>query len=76
MTDAQLADLWQQITRTAKSGASVIFRTAAHLVRRLAVSHRRSSTGGNTSPNIRANCLARTGSIYGGFHLYLLKTAA
>src|SRR5690606_14280714 len=29
MTDAQLNDLWSQITRTARKGARVIFRTAA-----------------------------------------------
>ncbi len=29
MTDAQLNDLWQEITRTARPGARVLFRTAA-----------------------------------------------
>ena len=29
MTDTQLNDVWREITRTARDGARVIFRTAA-----------------------------------------------
>jgi S-adenosylmethionine-diacylglycerol 3-amino-3-carboxypropyl transferase len=76
MTDAQLTDLWQQITRTAKSGARVIFRTAAHP----------SPLPGRIPEEILDRWqyeseysldLSRRdrSSIYGGFHLYLLKAA-
>lgn len=74
MTDAQLGELWTEITRTARPGARVLFRTAAEptllpgrvpdaiLDRwdyRLAESH-------------KANRADRS-SIYGGVHLYLFR---
>ncbi|WP_245419433.1 DUF3419 family protein [Phyllobacterium salinisoli] len=73
MNDAQLNDVWREITRTAAPGARVIFRTAAEP----------SILPGRVDPAI----LARWGyreelsrelhdrdrsSIYGGFHLYHL----
>ncbi len=74
MTDAQLDALWREITRTARSGARVIFRTAAEpslLPGRLApallerwdyrAEASRALTGRDRS------------AIYGGFHLYVLK---
>ncbi len=74
MNDADLTELWLQITRTAASGARVIFRTAAN--ERL--------LPGRIPPNILAaweydavrsreyGDLDRS-SIYGAFHLYTLK---
>lgn len=74
MSDAQLSALWKEITRTAKPGARVIFRTAA----------KPSLLPGRVVPEIldrweyRADeSLAFTArdrsAIYGGFHLYVLK---
>jgi S-adenosylmethionine-diacylglycerol 3-amino-3-carboxypropyl transferase len=77
MTDAQLTDLWTEITRTAAPGARVIFRTAAEpslLPGRLPDSlldrwhyHAEESL---------AHGRADRSSIYGGFHLYSLKAGA
>ena len=76
MNDATLTALWTEITRTAKPGARVIFRTAAEET--------------VLPGRIPAPVLARWGydeavgkaftkrdrsSIYGGFHLYTLKSA-
>jgi S-adenosylmethionine-diacylglycerol 3-amino-3-carboxypropyl transferase len=74
MTDEILTDLWQQITRTARHGARVIFRTAAedsllpgrlpeHLLARWAYDPAR----------CRALTARDRSAIYGGFHLYTLK---
>ena len=74
MNDAQLNALWREITRTARPGARVIFRTAA----------KPSLLPGRVAPEIldrweyRAEeSLAFTArdrsAIYGGFHLYVLK---
>ena len=74
MNDAQLNALWKEITRTAKPGARVIFRTAA----------KPSLLPGRVTPEIldrwdyrEAESLAFTArdrsAIYGGFHLYVLK---
>jgi S-adenosylmethionine-diacylglycerol 3-amino-3-carboxypropyl transferase len=74
MSDAQLGHLWSEITRTARPGARVIFRTAAApsllpgrvpeaLLDRWHYEAERS-----------ADCTRRDrSSIYGGFHLYVLK---
>ncbi len=71
MTDGQLVALWQEITRTARPGARVIFRTAAE----------RSIVEGRLPPSIRQEwhyfeedsrrfaALDRS-AIYGGFHIY------
>ena len=71
MTDEQLNDLWAEITRTAREGARVIFRTAAE----------KSIIEGRLSPAIRdqwvyfeersqqLNVRDRS-AIYGGFHIY------
>jgi S-adenosylmethionine-diacylglycerol 3-amino-3-carboxypropyl transferase len=71
MTDQQLDGLWREITRTARDGARVIFRTAAE----------KSVISGRLHPEIDArwtylaersqslNRLDRS-AIYGGFHIY------
>jgi S-adenosylmethionine-diacylglycerol 3-amino-3-carboxypropyl transferase len=71
MNDTQLNELWAEISRTAREGARVIFRTAAE----------KSIIEGRLSPAIRAqwtyfeersqglNLLDRS-AIYGGFHIY------
>ena len=74
MTDAQLEALWTEIARTARLGARVIFRTAGEetilpgrvpdeILRRFSYD--------------RESCRVLTAkdrsSIYGGFHLYVLK---
>ena len=77
MTDVQLNDLWREITRTATPGARVIFRTAAEpslLPGRVACQildgwHYREAES-------RALHARDRSSIYGGFHLYVLKGAA
>jgi S-adenosylmethionine-diacylglycerol 3-amino-3-carboxypropyl transferase len=74
MTDAQLNALWAEITRTARPGARVIFRTAAEP----------SPLPGRVAPALldqwhyeaeasRAFTARDRSAIYGGFHLYLLK---
>jgi S-adenosylmethionine-diacylglycerol 3-amino-3-carboxypropyl transferase len=74
MTDAQLNALWAEITRTARRGARVIFRTAAEP----------SLLPGRVAPEIldrwryEAEQSQALGSrdrsaIYGGFHLYVFE---
>lgn len=71
MTDNQLNSLWREITRTARPGARIIFRTAAE----------KSIVENRLSPNLdcrwtylrerslELNRLDRS-AIYGGFHIY------
>ena len=74
MTDAQLDALWTEITRTARPGARVIFRTAAEpslLPGRLAPElldrwHYEAELSHALTQRDRS-------AIYGGFHLYVLK---
>lgn len=74
MTDQQLNDLWREITRTARPGARVIFRTAGE----------RTILPGRVSDDIlnrwyyneqRSLFLGARdrSSVYGGFHLYTLR---
>ena len=74
MTDAQLDALWTEITRTARAGARVIFRTAAEP----------SLLPGRLAPGLldrwhyeaelsQALTQRDRSAIYGGFHLYVLK---
>jgi len=74
MNNEQLDQLWRAITWTAAPGARVIFRTAAA----------ESSLPGRLEPKLLANWHYRyevsaalhardRSSIYGGFHLYVLK---
>jgi S-adenosylmethionine-diacylglycerol 3-amino-3-carboxypropyl transferase len=74
MTDAQLNALWAEITRTARPGARVIFRTAAEP----------SLLPGRVDPQIldrwryeeaqsQALSLRDRSAVYGGFHLYVFE---
>jgi S-adenosylmethionine-diacylglycerol 3-amino-3-carboxypropyl transferase len=76
MSDDQLTELWSEITRTARPGARVIFRTAGEA----------SILPGRVRPDIlerwtyeseRSRILGYMdrSAIYGGFHLYQLKAA-
>ena len=76
MNDADLTALWTEITRTARPGARVIFRTAADerllpgrlpdkLLGRWTYEEERSREFGRQDRS----------SIYGAFHLYILKGA-
>jgi S-adenosylmethionine-diacylglycerol 3-amino-3-carboxypropyl transferase len=74
MTDTQLNDLWRQITRTARPGARVIFRTAA--VETLLPGRVASDLLGRwryEADASRAWTLRDRSAIYGGFHLYILE---
>lgn len=74
MTDAQLNDLWSEITRTAAPGARVIFRTAAEpdlLPGRVADAIL--ERWDYKAEESRQWTLRDRSSIYGGFHLYVLK---
>lgn len=74
MTDAQLTALWQEITRTARPGARVLFRTAAAptlLPGRVAdtILERWDYRAAYSLDLTRRD----RSSIYGGVHLYVLK---
>jgi S-adenosylmethionine-diacylglycerol 3-amino-3-carboxypropyl transferase len=74
MSDIQLNELWREITRTAKPGARVIFRTAAEptlLPGRVDdnVLDQWSYEADQSRELIRRDRSA----IYGGFHLYVLR---
>jgi S-adenosylmethionine-diacylglycerol 3-amino-3-carboxypropyl transferase len=76
MTDAQLTDLWSEITRTSRPGARVIFRTAAEpslLPGRLPDNllgqwHYEAERSADYTRRDRS-------AIYGGFHLYIRRGA-
>lgn len=74
MTDRQLSDLWAQITRTARPGARVIFRTAG-IETILPGRISQSTLSRWTYHAERSLDLHRKdrSAIYGGFHLYTLK---
>lgn len=74
MTDQQLNDLWTEITRTAASGARVIFRTAAEKT----VLHGRLASALLDQWTYREDRSAELNlqdrsAIYGGFHIYVKK---
>lgn len=74
MDDAQLEELWSQITRTARPGARVLFRTAA--VETLLpgrVSQTLLNRWDYSEAQARELIKADRSSIYGGLHLYRLK---
>lgn len=77
MSDAVLTGLWREITRTARPGARVIFRTAeeANLlpgrVPDALLNHWSYQQQQSTALNSRDRS-----AIYGGFHLYILKEQA
>jgi S-adenosylmethionine-diacylglycerol 3-amino-3-carboxypropyl transferase len=71
MNDQQINELWGEISRTAREGARIIFRTAAE----------KSIVAGRLAPEIdrqwtylkeRSDSLnkADRSAIYGGFHIY------
>jgi S-adenosylmethionine-diacylglycerol 3-amino-3-carboxypropyl transferase len=76
MTDAQLTDLWSEITRTARPGARAVFRTAAEptllpgRVPDAILSRWRYEEAAS-----RAFTARDRSSIYGGVHLYVLADA-
>jgi S-adenosylmethionine-diacylglycerol 3-amino-3-carboxypropyl transferase len=75
MSHAQMAELWAEITRTAKPGARVIFRTAGDespLEAALPADIRQHWTYDPEA--CRAYVAKDRSSIYGGFHLYQLTT--
>lgn len=77
MTDAQLGRLWAEITRTAKPGARVLFRTAAApslLPGR--VPDATLSRWRYEEEASRAFTRRDRSSIYGGVHLYILADGA
>jgi len=77
MNDAELTALWSQITRTAKPGARVIFRTAADerlLPGRVPAAILDQWRYDEASS--RALCRQDRSAIYGGFHLYTLPGRA
>jgi S-adenosylmethionine-diacylglycerol 3-amino-3-carboxypropyl transferase len=74
MTDAQLNALWSEITRTARPGARVIFRTAAEpslLPGRVAEATLSRWTYAADESRIHTD--RDRSSTYGGFHLYVLN---
>eukprot|EP01037_Dinobryon_pediforme_P015164 gene15164-15306_t len=74
MNDADLTDLWREITRTAKPGARVIFRTAAEATLLPGrVPAEILDRWSYDAAACRAMTLRDRSSIYGGFHLYILK---
>jgi S-adenosylmethionine-diacylglycerol 3-amino-3-carboxypropyl transferase len=74
MTDQQLTDLWREITRTARPGARVIFRTAGE--RTILPGRVPDETLGRweyDEARSLALCERDRSSVYGGFHLYVLR---
>lgn len=77
MNDADLTALWSQITRTARPGARVIFRTAAD--ERLLPGRVPAAILDQwhyEEEKSRALCRQDRSAIYGGFHLYVRKGEA
>lgn len=74
MTDVQLNDLWSEITRTARPGARVIFRTAAEpsLLPGRVVADVLARWVYHKEESFRWTYRDRS-SIYGGFHLYTFE---
>jgi S-adenosylmethionine-diacylglycerol 3-amino-3-carboxypropyl transferase len=74
MTDAQLNDLWRGITRTAKPGARVIFRTAGEpTILPGRVDAAILDRWDYRQAESEAFCRADRSAIYGGFHLYVRR---
>ena len=74
MSDAQLNDLWGEITRTARAGARVIFRTAAApTVLPGRVDDELMARWHYEAEPSRELTRRDRSAIYGGFHLYVLR---
>jgi S-adenosylmethionine-diacylglycerol 3-amino-3-carboxypropyl transferase len=77
MTDTQLNALWREITRTARPGARVIFRTAAEPSLLPGRIDDDILDRWNYEANASRDFTRRDRSaIYGGFHLYTLRDAS
>lgn len=76
MTDMQLNELWDEITRTAKPGARVIFRTADEETLLPGRVHETTLDQWTyeEAESLALNAQDRS-AIYGGFHLYIKKQA-
>ncbi|MGP3697010.1 DUF3419 family protein [Rhodobacter sp. NSM] len=76
MTDAQLAALWRQVTRTAAPGATVIFRTggAADILPGRVPDEILGRWRADRAAG-RAGFAADRSAIYGGFHVYRRRDA-
>jgi S-adenosylmethionine-diacylglycerol 3-amino-3-carboxypropyl transferase len=73
MDDAQLTDLWSQITRTARPGARVLFRTAAEPSLLPGRVPQEILSRWQYDAELSRRCTAADrSSIYGGVHLYVL----
>lgn len=76
MTPAQMTDLWREITRTARPGARVIFRTAGLESPLEAALPADIRNQWSYDPTTVPDYVARDrSSIYGGFHLYVKQAA-
>ncbi len=74
MGDVELTRLWQEITRTARPGARVIFRTAAEpTILPGRIPQDTLSRWRYRAEQSRALALKDRSAIYGGFHLYILQ---
>ncbi len=74
MGDAELTQLWGEITRTARPGARVIFRTAAEpTILPGRIPEEILSRWDYAEEASKALTLKDRSAIYGGFHLYILK---
>ena len=74
MTDVQLNALWTQITRTARPGARVIFRTAGvPSILPCRIAPELLDRWCYEAEPSRAWTLRDRSAIYGGFHLYVLE---
>jgi S-adenosylmethionine-diacylglycerol 3-amino-3-carboxypropyl transferase len=77
MSDQQLAELWREITRTARPGARAIFRTAAEASPLPGRVEDRVLRRWRYEEELSRDFTARDRSaIYGGFHLYILADAS
>lgn len=76
MTDAQLAALWTQITRTARPGSRILFRTAGEAdIMPGRIPDAILSRWGYQAEASRAFTAQDRSAIYGGVHLYILAEA-
>jgi S-adenosylmethionine-diacylglycerol 3-amino-3-carboxypropyl transferase len=74
MGDAELTQLWREITRTVRRGARVIFRTAAEAtILPGRIPEDILSRWDYADELSRVLTLKDRSAIYGGFHLYILK---
>ena len=76
MTDAQLSALWTQITRTARPGARILFRTAGEAdIIPGRIPDAVLSRWAYQAEASKAFTAQDRSAIYGGVHLYILQDA-